>query len=292
MALHADAFRLGRTLRTRQAYGRGMTLFSLFRHATDILNPLFFAFAKPKDSDGIAETIAQNSSKPEHFSWDSWYKKLLALIYRIHCNDVYLFALYYSNTPYIMAPARRPPAGPCLQVSSLLAPCQLEYPSHIQSCSYSSLISCSIRQSSSGSAVAELLNFQLCTIQFVSFLAVACILIYFFCLKIELTKNVAWVLIVSDWCQFKYIMLCYSKETILLTWYDYMTGNLWSWTRERSVNDFNHGADIRTATFWCVLCSIIFHIEVQVNVFHIEVVVNGNFQSKVLLRKRNLMRWE
>jgi hypothetical protein len=42
-----------------------------------------------------------------------------------------------------------------------------------------------------GTAVAELLNSQLCTIQFVSFLAVACILIYFFCLKIELTKNVA-----------------------------------------------------------------------------------------------------
>jgi hypothetical protein len=42
-----------------------------------------------------------------------------------------------------------------------------------------------------GTIVAELLNSQLCTIEFVSFLAVACILIYFFCLKIELTKNVA-----------------------------------------------------------------------------------------------------
>jgi hypothetical protein len=39
-----------------------------------------------------------------------------------------------------------------LQVSSSLAPCELECPSHIQSCSYSSLISCSIRQSSSGLA--------------------------------------------------------------------------------------------------------------------------------------------
>ncbi len=39
-----------------------------------------------------------------------------------------------------------------LQVSSSLAPCELECPSHTQSCSYSSLISCSIRQSSSGLA--------------------------------------------------------------------------------------------------------------------------------------------
>ncbi len=42
-----------------------------------------------------------------------------------------------------------------------------------------------------GTAVAELLNSQLCTIQLVSFLAGACILIYFYCFKIELTKDVA-----------------------------------------------------------------------------------------------------
>jgi hypothetical protein len=42
-----------------------------------------------------------------------------------------------------------------------------------------------------GTAVAELLNSQLCIIQLVSFLAGACILIYFYCLKIELTKNLA-----------------------------------------------------------------------------------------------------
>ena len=34
-----------------------------------------------------------------------------------------------------------------------------------------------------------------------------------------------------------------------------------------SVNDFNHGGDIRTATCRCVLCSIAFRIEVVVNVF-------------------------
>ncbi len=52
--------------------------------------------------------------------------------------------------------------------------------------------------------------------------------------------------------------------------------------------------EICTATCLCVLCLNIVHIEVvvQVNVFRIEVVVDGNFQSKVLLRKRNLMHWE
>ena len=79
-----------------------------------------------------------------------------------------------------------------------------------------------------GTAVSELLNSQLCSIRLVSFLAGACILIYFYCLKIELTKNVAWVLIVRGWCRFKNIMLCDSNETFLLTWYDYMTGNFWS----------------------------------------------------------------
>ena len=68
-----------------------------------------------------------------------------------------------------------------------------------------------------GTAVAELLNSQLCIIQLISVLAGACILIYFYCLKIERTKNVALVLIVSGLCQFNYFMLCDSKETVLLT---------------------------------------------------------------------------
>ena len=42
-----------------------------------------------------------------------------------------------------------------------------------------------------GTAVAELLNSLLCIIQLISFLAGACILIYFYGLKIEHTKNVA-----------------------------------------------------------------------------------------------------
>jgi hypothetical protein len=68
-----------------------------------------------------------------------------------------------------------------------------------------------------GTAVAELLNSQLCIIQLISVLAGACIPIYFYCLKIERTKNVALVLIVSGLCQFNYFMLCDSKETVLLT---------------------------------------------------------------------------
>ncbi len=90
-------------------------------------------------------------------------------------------------------------------------------------------------------------------------------------------------------------VLCCATAKRHFFWHDTIIWQLIFYlTRKRAVNDFNHGGDIRTATCRCVLCSIIFQIDVVVQfiVFHIEVVVKGNFQSKVLLRKRNLMRWE
>jgi hypothetical protein len=47
----------------------------------------------------------------------------------------------------------------------------------------------------------------------------------------------------------KYIMMCDSRNTFLLTWYDFMSWQIiLDLTRKRPFNDFIHGGDIRTAT--------------------------------------------
>jgi hypothetical protein len=63
-------------------------------------------------------------------------------------------------------------------------------------------------------AVGELLSSQVRFIQLVSLLERACNLIYFNCLKIELTKNLNLVLIVLGWYQFMHIMLCDSERPL------------------------------------------------------------------------------
>jgi hypothetical protein len=94
--------------------------------------------------------------------------------------------------------------------------------------------------SAARTAVAELLNSHVRFIQLVLSLAGVYNLIYLNCLKIELTKNVGWVLMVLSWYPFKNIMLCDSNR--LFTWYDTILWQVISdRTRKRWFNAFNIG---------------------------------------------------